>query len=166
MSGAVARNNMNHWLLIHASHSDKRASAAADEALKTERALLFLFFTRLTSYINIFMNHTLFKPAFLVPLFYLMSWLEKHPYERCVSYARPVSEFRMCLCSSRVVQESSGGTILERREWAGDVRGEKKRGWIGALQRAFQRIPEEASRELTEEGAKYVFVLTAKPGRI
>lgn len=44
--------------------------------------------------------------------------------------------------------------------------GWKKRGWIGASQHTFQRIPEEASRELTEEGAKYVFVLTAEPGRI
>lgn len=28
------------------------------------------------------------------------------------------------------------------------------------------RIPEEASQELTGEGAKYAIVLTAKPGRI
>lgn len=28
------------------------------------------------------------------------------------------------------------------------------------------RIPEEASQELTRDGAKYVFVLTAKPGGI
>lgn len=36
------------------------------------------------------------------------------------------------------------------------------RGWIGAFQSAFRRIPEEASRELTGEGRKVCVCVDGK----
>lgn len=54
--------------------------------------------------------------------------------------------------------------VQRRRRGREPVMSEGKRGLdVG---RYHARIPEETSQELTGEGVKYVFVLTAKPGRI
>lgn len=55
--------------------------------------------------------------------------------------------------------------VLERRKGSGLVMSKGKGLDLGVIVHV-RRIPEETSQELTGEDTKYVFVLTAKPGRI
>lgn len=112
-------------------------------------------------------SDTSLEPAFLVPLFSSYELVVKRPCERCVNYAVQSQTPSVCRVSKLCKRPAAViFFFLKGREWAGDVKekSQKKGGGAGSgrTKVRFQRIPEEASRELTGEGRKVCVCVDGK----